>query len=210
MTSKLFILQHPSEEKRCLRTAKILELSCPEGHCEIIKGKRFSVSRMPQLKDLFADKNTILLFPSDKALQLESLPTNLPYNVILIDGTWNQARAMYHNSPELHSLTKVEVNVGKPSTYVIRTQPTEGCLSTVETAALTLAHVEGDPTLYKALTKPLDALCSFQLDYGAVSHHSKEYLIVNGLYDQPVTRKMRKKLLGRLKKQDTDTKKTLL
>jgi DTW domain-containing protein YfiP len=88
----------------------------------------------------------------------------------------------------------VELNVGEPSTYVIRTQPNELCLSTVESAAKAIAHIEGDPSIYKALTKPLDALCSFQLEYGAVHHFSKEYLIVNGLYDKPVTRKIRKKM----------------
>jgi DTW domain-containing protein YfiP len=210
LTSKLVILQHPSEEKRCLRTARMLELGCPEGHCTVIKGKKFTSYRMPELKTLFADENTIVLFPSTSAVKLDALPPNVPYNVILIDGTWSQARSMYHNSPELHKLTKVELNMGKISKYVIRTQPTEECLSTVETAALTLAHIEGDPSLYKALTAPLDKLCEFQLQRGALRHHSKEFLIVNGLYDQPVTRKIRKKLLGKLKTHtEVDTKKTL-
>jgi DTW domain-containing protein YfiP len=198
--SKLFILQHPSEEKRCLRTAKILELSLPAGQCVILKGKKFSVNKYPELSDFLRDKDrTLLMFPSISSLPLKSLPcvgpeVPLGYNVLIVDGTWSQARSIYHNSPDLHSLTKVEVNSPNPSTYVIRTQPTEECLSTVETAALALSHLENQPELYEALTKPLGALCSFQLDHGAVHHYSKEYLILNGLYDRPVTRKIKKKL----------------
>lgn len=32
------------------------------------------------------------------------------------------------------------------------------------------------------LTRPLEALCEFQMENGAVAHQSKEYLIKNGLY----------------------------
>ncbi|KAI1296755.1 tRNA-uridine aminocarboxypropyltransferase 2 [Halotydeus destructor] len=202
MKCKLFILQHPMEEKRCLRTARILELGCPPGHCDVIKGKRFSASRFPVLKDLLADKKTLLLFPSTNAVQLDDVPPNEEYNVLLLDGTWSQARSMYFNSPELHDVQKVELNVGRPSCYVIRTQPNDNCLSTVETAALALAHLENQPSLYQELTKPLNTLCSFQLEYGAVHHFSKEYLIVNGMYDKPVTRKMRKKI-GKMRESKT-------
>lgn len=30
--------------------------------------------------------------------------------------------------------------------------------------------------------RPLHMLCDYQLDHGAVKHHSKQYLIENGLY----------------------------
>ena len=204
MNSKLYILQHPNEEKRCLRTARILELGCPQGHCEVIKGKKFSANKHPQIKQLMKDERTLILFPSTSAVQMEEIPPNLPYNLVLIDGTWSQARSMYFNSPDLHSLKKVVINVGRPSNYVIRTQPNESCLSTVESAAQALAHLEGNPSLYEELTRPLTALCSFQLEHGAVHHYSKEYLVMNNLYDKPVTRKLRKKI-GKIK----ETKKTL-
>jgi hypothetical protein len=78
---------------------------------------------------------------------------------------------------------------------VIRTQPTEESLSTVETAALALSYLENNPTIYQQLNKPLEALCKFQLEHGAVRHSSKEYMILNGLYKKPITRKIKQKLL---------------
>lgn len=70
----------------------------------------------------------------------------------------------------------------------------EQCLSTVETAALALAHVEADPSIFETFVKPLEALCNFQLSHGAQKHASKEYLVVNGLYDKPVPKNILRKL----------------
>ncbi|KAA0202522.1 hypothetical protein HAZT_HAZT007355 [Hyalella azteca] len=60
------------------------------------------------------------------------------------------------------------------SHYVIRTQPSDAAVSTVECAALALAALEGRPHIYTALVRPLTALCQHQLSHGAVVHESKE------------------------------------
>lgn len=65
----------------------------------------------------------------------------------------------------------MELKSDSPSNYVIRTQPTEVSLSTVETAAVALSFLEDEASIYNSLTAPLKALCQFQLQYGAVSHH---------------------------------------
>lgn len=41
---------------------------------------------------------------------------------------------------------------------------------------------------------PLKALCDFQMEHGAQPHQSKEYLIFNGLYKKPISRKNFNKL----------------
>ncbi|XP_074604140.1 DTW domain containing 2 [Brevipalpus obovatus] len=192
--SKLIILQHPSEEKRRLRTARILEVSLPRDKCTVIRGKRFSANKHGALEDVLKNKdNSLLLFPGPTATVLEDIPPQ-PHNIVVIDGTWAQARCIYHNSPDLNSLKKVMLNVTKRSNYIIRTQPTEESLSTVESAAITLAHLERNCKIYDLLMKPLNALCTFQLEHGAVDHLSKEFLILNGLYSKPIGRKLQKKL----------------
>lgn len=105
------------------------------------------------------------------ATPIESIPKDKSYNIVIIDGTWSQARSIYHNSELLQNLRKVELKSDSPSNYVIRTQPTEVSLSTVETAAVALSFLEEEASIYNSLTAPLKALCQFQLQYGAVSHH---------------------------------------
>ena len=72
------------------------------------------------------------------------------------------------------------------SQYVIRTQPAEGCLSTVESAAAAISIMENNKSIVDQLVHPLKALCTFQLNYGAVEHHDKVTLLELGQYRKPV------------------------
>jgi DTW domain-containing protein YfiP len=72
------------------------------------------------------------------------------------------------------SSEKVKLTVPAISSYVIRTQPTDNCLSTVESVALALSLLEGNPDIHKIFVRPLQALCDIQLEHGAVVHQSKE------------------------------------
>ena len=62
------------------------------------------------------------------------------------------------------------------SEYVIRTQPDEASLSTLESVAYTLSWLEASPSLYDKLVQPMRMLCQYQLKHGAVVHHSKEHI----------------------------------
>ena len=42
--------------------------------------------------------------------------------------------------------------------------------------------------------KPLEALCDYQFNYGAVPHQSKEFMIVKGLYTKKISKKNLNKL----------------
>ena len=101
---------------------------------------------------------------------------------------------MYHASSSLSYLRACKL-VGVPaSEYVIRTQPTEGCLSTLESGALSLSLLEGKPWLRDAMLGPLHHLCRFQLENGAVTHQSKEYLIKQKAYPKLIGKRLAKQL----------------
>lgn len=197
LKNHLIILQHPNELKRCLRTTKILELSIPSTNYHLFNGKRFNSKKFPKLYEIINERETILLYPSPSAELLDTIEvpeTGSGFNIIILDGTWSQARVLYNTNLFLHSLRCFKLNSTRPSQYVIRTQPTEICLSTVEAAAMILTHMESNLTIYDRLTRPLKTICDYQLDKGAVKHQSKEYLITNGLYNKPLNKKILKKL----------------
>ncbi|XP_043469103.1 tRNA-uridine aminocarboxypropyltransferase 2 [Leptopilina heterotoma] len=180
--SRLIILQHPAEEKRSLRTVPMLTLALENEKCVTYRGKKFPQAKHTGLQEILNDPNTILLYPTSEAVALEELtPVGFneqkPYNVILLDGTWPQAKAIYHASPVLCTLRTCKI-VGAPlSQYVIRTQPTDNCLSTLETGAIALSILENKSSLKEEMLRPLHHLCRFQLDKGAVIHHSKEVML---------------------------------
>ncbi|KAL6426072.1 hypothetical protein ACFW04_008977 [Cataglyphis niger] len=205
--SRIIILQHPAEAKRCLRTVPMLALALESGKCLIfrklfyscLRGKKFPLPKHEGLPEILNDKNTILLYPSPGAIALDTLdPVGIneqeAYNLVLLDGTWPQAKAIYHSSPALYFLRACKL-IGVPtSQYVIRTQPTEGCLSTLETGASALSILEGDPELKEKMLGPLHYLCRFQLENGAVTHQSKEFLIKQKNYPKLIGKRLSKQL----------------
>ncbi|XP_052282558.1 tRNA-uridine aminocarboxypropyltransferase 2-like isoform X2 [Dreissena polymorpha] len=194
----VYILQHPQEELRKLKTAPMLKQSLVEGKCHIIRGKKFGPKRRYEeclnLAEVLRSPNTLLLFPGDDAVDVQVLPSNQSYNLVVIDGTWSQARGMYANNELLKLPKKVQIASDRKSLYVIRTQPTDTSLSTLESVAIALATLERRPELVQVLTAPLEALCEFQLSHGAVPHQSKEYRIAHGQWTKMLPKSLQRRL----------------
>ncbi|KAK9954838.1 hypothetical protein ABG768_014758 [Culter alburnus] len=191
----LYIVQHPAEESRVLRTVPLLAACLPPGQCKVFIGRRFSEERYPELAAVCRDPRSLLLYPGATADNLEDLSTDFtatPHNVILIDGTWSQAKDMFLRNALLRLPRQVQLRSAPSSQYVIRTQPTNMCVSTLECAAVTLSIMEKNHSIQEVLLKPLQALCSFQLQHGAQIHHSKEHLIKNGQYNKIMPKNKRK------------------
>lgn len=57
------------------------------------------------------ENDTILLYPGKDAVDIRDLlpvsKNGKPYTLLLIDGTWSQAKSLYHNSPYLQQLRQV-------------------------------------------------------------------------------------------------------
>ncbi|XP_021324611.1 tRNA-uridine aminocarboxypropyltransferase 2 [Danio rerio] len=194
----LYIVQHPAEESRVLRTVPLLAACLPVAKCRVLVGRRFSEDRYPELAAVCRDSHTLVLYPGADAHNLEELQPHTgdthtnTHTLILIDGTWSQARDMFLKNTLLQLPRQVQLCSAPSSQYVIRTQPNNMCVSTLECAAVALSVLENDHNIQEVLLRPLRALCSFQLQHGAQVHHSKEQLIRSGEYKKSLPRNKRK------------------
>ncbi len=117
--------------------------------------------------------NTYLLFPGVKgqtrwltniviysaltAVDIHTVPPagvhGNPPTLIALDGTWSQAKGLYHHNPQLSGLVQVQLGVECASEYVIRTQPTHTSLSTLECVAHALAWLEQSSIIVEVYTR---------------------------------------------------------
>ncbi|XP_061217014.1 tRNA-uridine aminocarboxypropyltransferase 2 isoform X1 [Neopsephotus bourkii] len=190
----LYIIQHPAEESRVLRTVPLLAACLPPDKCKIVVGRRFSEDRYPELAAVCRNPNTLILYPGAEATNLEEIVvvSSTPSVMIIIDGTWSQAKDIFYKNSLFRLPKQVQIKTNISSQYVIRTQPTNTCLSTLECAAVALTIMEKNKNIQETILRPLQALCAFQLQHGAQIHHSKEHLLKNGLYDKPMPKNKRK------------------
>uniref|UniRef100_A0A8C5PBK8 tRNA-uridine aminocarboxypropyltransferase n=1 Tax=Leptobrachium leishanense TaxID=445787 RepID=A0A8C5PBK8_9ANUR len=191
----LYIVQHPAEESRVLRTVPLLVACLAEDKCKVLIGRRFGEERYPDLASVCKNPSTFILYPGAEASNLEDLPrtdVQHPCSLIIIDGTWSQAKDIFYKNSLFRLPKQVQLKSSLSSQYVIRTQPTNMCLSTLECAAVALSIMERNAEIQETILRPLQAMCTFQLQHGAQIHHSKEHLIKMGLYAKQMPKNKRK------------------
>nr|XP_004651611.1 tRNA-uridine aminocarboxypropyltransferase 2 isoform X1 [Jaculus jaculus] len=195
ISTQLYIIQHPAEESKVLRTVPLLTACLPQDKCKVMIGRRFSEERDVELSTVCRKSGTLILYPGAEATNLEEFITDAPVypsTIILIDGTWSQAKDIFYKNSLFRLPKQVQLKTSTSSQYVIRMQPTNRCLSTLECAAVALSILEKNHDIRETLLHPLQALCSFQLQHGAQIRLSKEYLLKNGLYPKPMPKNKRK------------------
>lgn len=195
ISTHLYIIQHPAEESKVLRTVPLLAACLPQDKCKVKIGHRFSEDRDPELSAICQKSGTLILYPGDEAANLEEFILDSPVypsTIIIIDGTWSQAKDIFYKNSLFRLPKQVQLKTSISSQYVIRTQPTNRCLSTLECAAVALSILEKNNDIQETLLRPLQALCSFQLQHGAQIRLSKEHLLRNGLYPKPMPKNKRK------------------
>jgi DTW domain-containing protein YfiP len=149
---QVIILQHPAEARRRITSTVPLIGLCLE-NCDTIISNDFDMQH-PLLKaaliaiDSEAANVPLVLYPSEEATFIEDMAPcllhanaltdntvavdnvqQMPYTIILIDGTWSQAKQMIHSIDWLHTHCKpVKFRSGGSSSYTIRREPMPHCL----------------------------------------------------------------------------------
>ena len=123
------------------------------------------VAEMPALMRALADDSRpiALLYPDESARDIIADPPAGPVTLVLVDGTWAHARKLVRDNPELSSLPRYAFRPPAPSEYRIRKEPSEEYVSTIESLALVLGALEGDPDKFKALLVPFRAMVDTQI-----------------------------------------------
>ena len=103
-----------------------------------------------------------LLFPGPGALDVRALPPGRLHTLLVLDGTWSQARTLLHANPALAALPRVAFAPRSPSDYRIRRQPADFCVSTIEALAEVLAVLEPDGARFERLLDPFRAMVTRQ------------------------------------------------
>src|SRR4051812_192710 len=165
---KLLILQHPQEQDRLLGSARLaalhfknamfkIGLSWPS-LSKIVGGetdpKRWAILYLGSLKvDVLAPGRDIVVV-SGKGTPLPDQDAALRgiEGVILLDGTWSQAKAMWWRNPWMLKCRRVLLARLRPSRYGrLRREPRRDGLSTLEAAAMLMARLERNPKIEAAL-----------------------------------------------------------
>ncbi|MCH2108934.1 MAG: DTW domain-containing protein [Polyangiaceae bacterium] len=148
--TQIVIVQHPREQFHPLNTARIVELSLPNS--TVIRSGFQNIEK--DLLDLQLPKNTALLYPSPDAIDLESIAAEKrPEAIVVVDGTWHQAKTLVRDLPGLQRYQKVRFTPQSPSEYRIRKEPQPDYLSTIESIALALDALKEAPAVSSSLRK---------------------------------------------------------
>ncbi|MDZ4336449.1 MAG: DTW domain-containing protein [Pseudomonas sp.] len=159
--TRVLILQHPSEVKHALNTARLAALGL--SNAELLVGEVFeSLAALLQQPGYRA----CLLFPGEQAqalLEFAEQHSDLPLLLVVPDGTWRKARKLLHLNPLLAALPRVVLPAGLQSRYRLRKAPMPGALSTIEAIVTALNTVEA-PVCFDALLKPFEGLIEGQIE----------------------------------------------
>ena len=177
---QIIILQHPSEVKNAIGTARILNLSLP--NCHIIVGENFTENDELNRYLNDPDRNCYLLYPSEDSVNIaefELTTTQHQNTYILLDGTWRKAFKMYQSSTNLHDLQAIRYDSSLVSNYTIRSTSVAGGLSTVEAGHLLLSTLDNNKQKYQPLLDSFEYMINFQIAAMPEGVFKKHYLQSN-------------------------------
>ena len=171
----VLILQHPREKKEALATAAATRVML--NRAELVVGLSWANLSQAVGRNVDARRWAVLYLGSARPARLalrhevialdrrgepaadqEAMLKGID-GVVLLDGTWKEAKTLWWRNPWLLKLRRLVLNPQHPSRYGrIRREPRREALSTLEATALLLKHIDGGPEVEAALLGALDRL----------------------------------------------------
>ena len=155
---KILILQHPQEQYKLLNSAMLTHKLLKNSVLRVgLSWRNFSHALGEQADArqwgvLFlksgASGDAVVQAADPKKRPLSILP--VLQGIVVIDGSWKQAKAMWWRNPWLLKLNRIALNPRHPS---LRVQVKPEGLSTIESVALALRYFKENEAISPALTQ---------------------------------------------------------
>jgi DTW domain-containing protein YfiP len=171
----LLILQHPQEQDKALGTARLTALHFKNATFKTglswpsltkALGRTADPKRWAAL--YLGSVDPAMVAPGYPVIALDAKGNLLPVQetaladiegVIVLDGTWSQAKTLWWRNPWLLKSKRVVLDPVRPSLYgKLRREPRREGLSTLESVAMLLAHLEDRPEIETALRESFGKL----------------------------------------------------
>lgn len=146
---RILLLTHEREPEKITNTGRLMVNALAGCETHIWQRKSSGPWLMGEAERL--NLQPLLLFPaaadvfetaeiskSSHCLDIASLASTSSPWFIIIDSTWQQARKIVRQTPELQALPRISLDVDAQSRYLLRKNQQPGQVSTVETGILLL------------------------------------------------------------------------
>jgi DTW domain-containing protein YfiP len=158
--TNVLILQHVGERFHPFNTARIVKRALR--HCDLITdhNRRLGKHELP------IQAHAGLLYPNENARLLSELSVDeRPEQLVIIDGTWHQAKTIVRDVPQLGQLPCYRLKPTSPGQYRIRREPDTQSLSTLEATVEALRALESDTVGLNQLLSAFHTMVENQLAY---------------------------------------------
>jgi len=169
--TKFIILMHNKEFRKTKNgTGHFTNLSL--NNCELFIGVDFSNHN--RINEIITNENNncYLLYPDKNALELNkvSIKSHRKTNVIfIIDSTWACSKTLLSFNEKIRNLPKISFTHNKVSQFLIKEQPADYCLSTIESThcVLELLNLHGIEDISKSnlntFLEPFEKMVKYQI-----------------------------------------------
>jgi DTW domain-containing protein YfiP len=171
----LLILQHPQEQDKTLGTARLTALHFADATLKIglswaslakalgrpADPQRWGILYLGSARAaaLAPDADIVVVNRKGEAEDRQRAILQDLEGVVLLDGSWSQAKALWWRNPWMLKCRRILLNPSRPSRYgKLRREPRSDGLSTIESAAMLLSRLEGRAEIEDSLLASFDRL----------------------------------------------------
>ncbi len=171
----LLVLQHPQEQDRSLGTAKLTALHFKDATLKIglswpglakilgrvVDPQRWAILYLGSVKasDVAPELDVVAVNRKGEAEDDQDDALRYIEGVIVLDGTWSQAKALWWRNPWMLKCRRVVLGPKRPSRYgKLRREPRRDGLATIEAAGMLLSRLEHKPEIEDKLNESFERL----------------------------------------------------